>query len=234
MKHPITHYLFQGIRILLIPIMLWVILGLILAGSKLTFSIGYNHSLYLAGIGFCSGLVIFSINSSPFMRLYVAGHELTHWLTAKAFRRRTGRLRIGKAEGSVSVQRPNIWIMLAPYFFPFYTVVWISVIKIIEIWYIETGLLIALYLGTGLTYAYHIFMTMLALSKEQTDLKMYGYSFSMCLIILINFFIVYCGLSLFSDNVEYSATLLKKTYISQWNLLTELFLWILQTQIYRN
>ncbi len=224
MKRPLTRYLFQGTRLILIPIMLWAIFGLIQAGSKLALNIGYNHSLYLIGIGFGSGLVIFAIHSTPFMRLYVLGHELTHWLTAKAFRRQTGKLRIGKAEGSVSVLHPNIWIMLAPYFFPFYTVIWILIIKVIEIWYDGFALLVALYLGIGLTYAYHIFMTMLALSKEQTDLKMYGYSFSLCLIILINFFIVYCGLSFFSDNMEYSFTLLKNSYKTQWKLFSKLFI----------
>ncbi len=224
MKRSFAHYFYQGTRILLIPVMLWMIFGLILAGSKLTLNIGYSHSLYLIGIGFGTGLAVFAIISSPFMRLYVLGHELTHWLTAKAFRRQTGKLRIGKVEGSVSVQHPNIWIILAPYFFPFYTVIWIVVVKIIQIWYDGLGLLIVLYLGIGLTYAYHIFMTMLALSKEQTDLKMYGYSFSLCLIILINFFIVYCGLSFFSDNMDYSITLLKKSYTTQWKLFSNYFL----------
>ena len=221
-KHSLSHYFFSGLRLLLIPVMLWAIIGVSVAGSKLILKIGYSYSLHFIGIGFCCGLVLFSL-ISPFMRMYIIGHELTHWFIAKIFKRKTGKLRFGPTNGSVKIQRPNVWIVLAPYFFPFYMVVWTLVISLIQIWVTTRWLIVILYCGIGITYSYHLVMTVLALSKGQSDLKIYGQSFSLCLILLINFLIFYCALSFYSDNVDYSRSLLRKTYQAQWFLFNRVF-----------
>ena len=57
------------------------------------------------------------------VRAYVLGHELTHALWGLLFGARVSKLRVGTSGGSVTLSKSNVWITLAPYFFPFYTVV---------------------------------------------------------------------------------------------------------------
>ena len=72
-------------------------------------------------ISFTAGFVVLGLGPGAGLsvRLYVFGHELTHWLTARLFRRRTGAFHVGGDRGYVMVERPNVWITLAPYFVPF-------------------------------------------------------------------------------------------------------------------
>ena len=153
------------------------------------------------------------------MRVYVAGHELTHWVVAKLFLRSTGGLRLGKSQGSVQVERPNVWIVLAPYFLPIYMVLWIVLVKIASYWIPDRKLFLPLYLGIGVTYAYHVVTTILALSRNQSDLKIYGNVCSACLIILMNIIVLFAGLSFFSGDLKSSLQLLYNSYESQWHFI---------------
>ena len=205
-------------RPLVLLISLWLFWGVVQSLIKLSFNLGYTDSLFLVGIGFCSGLLVFSLLST-FSQTYVVGHELTHWLVAKLFRRKTTGLRIGKGQGSVRVERPNMLIVLAPYFFPLYTLIWIIVVKSLEILVKEDRIGFVLYSGVGFTYAYHVVMTILALSKKQNDLRLYGHFFSLCLILTINSFILFVGISCFSNDFRAGWSLLKNSYQYQWQLL---------------
>ena len=202
----------------LILLMLWIVLGLVGASLKLSLNWKYNHSFFLVGIGFCVGLLLFSLKST-FSRTYVVGHELTHWLVAKLFRRKTSGLSIGKRGGSLHVEKPNILIVLAPYFFPLYTVLWLILVNLLQVSVNADWVSMTLYIGIGFTYAFHIVMTILALSKIQNDLKLYGHFFSLCLIFNINLFILYLGLSYFSKDLKTGYSLLKDSFQYQWRLL---------------
>ena len=183
---------------------------------------GEHDSLFLVGMGFCSGLLVFSLLST-FTQTYIFGHELTHWLVAKLFRRRTTGLRIGKGEGSVRVERPNILIVLAPYFLPLYTLILIIFANLLEVVLKDDWVRYLLYAGVGFTYAYHAVMTTLALSKKQLDLKLYGPFFSLCLILTINSFILFVGIVWFSRDFSNGWSILKDSYQYQW----QLFTWII-------
>ncbi len=213
--------LIYTLKLLLILVMVYVTFGLIHALVKLGLDMGYEYSMHITGIGFCAGLVFFSL-VSPFMRFYVLGHELTHWFTAKLFRRRTGGLKIGADHGNVRVDRPNLWIILSPYLIPFYTVVWLIIMSIIHIWVDNVDFFITFYAGLGLSYAYHIVMTLLALSKSQSDLLFHGRVFSVCLIVMVNFMILFAGVSYFSNNLQNGFVLLKKSYHLQSKLIRKL------------
>jgi len=137
--------------------------------------------------GFAIGLAVFTV-ICRFARVYVFGHELTHFMAAKLFLRRTKRFRVGETEGSIDVERPNIWIMLAPYFFPIYTIVWIGLYGCCRFFIDDPSrtLLDVVYAGVGLTYAYHVVLTFQALRRSQGDLREHGRMLSISLILFCN------------------------------------------------
>jgi len=147
-------------------------------------------------LAFALGVVLFGA-LTPFMRLYVFGHELTHYLVAKAFGRKTGRFRVGAAHGFVEVANPNIWITLSPYMLPIYTVLWVIAALVGRLWWDSPRFGVVLFVGVGLTYAYHVVLTIQTLRNNQPDLQAYGPVFSLALIVAINFSAVFWGLAMF-------------------------------------
>ena len=137
--------------------------------------------------GFAGGLIFF-VFVSRVPVLYVFGHEMTHWLVAKCFLRKTGSIKIGVGRGHVQVERPNLWIVLAPYFVPLYALVWVGAYGVGQMIFgtPRPGVAIGFNIGLGITYAYHLKMTAYALSRAQSDLNMHGVFFSLSLIICFN------------------------------------------------
>ncbi len=151
-----------------------------------------THTALVLGIGFGGGVVFFSIvhRLAP---AYVFSHELTHWLAAKVFRRRTGRFRVHGARGSVDVERPNIWITLSPYFVPLYSLLWLGACGVFglvldgsNVWLVRLA-----YAGVGITYAFHLVLTFHCLGREQADLKRHGKLLSLSIILLFNVLVLY-------------------------------------------
>ncbi|MBW7908112.1 MAG: M50 family metallopeptidase, partial [Kiritimatiellae bacterium] len=79
---------------------------------------------WLAG-GFLFWLLLYLLLPRP-MRTYVLGHELTHAFWALLMGARVSRLRVTARGGSVTISKSNWIITLAPYFFPFYTMLVIA------------------------------------------------------------------------------------------------------------
>jgi hypothetical protein len=140
--------------------------------------------------------VLFLLSGIRLIRLYVVGHELTHWLAAKCFRRRTGSIRTDARSGSVEVENPNALIVLAPYFIPAYTLAWVGVYGMVRMWvepFPEWGM--ALFCGgIGATYAFHLTLTALALQRGQEDLRLCGPVFSLGVILLGNLVLVFLAM----------------------------------------
>lgn len=153
-----------------------------------------SRSLMLFSAGFGGGFIAFT-TLFHFTGLYVFGHELTHFLAAKLFRRRTGKFTVRGSSGSVAVERPNIWISLAPYFIPIYTLLWIGLYGLWQfslptspkfVWLVFNT-------GVGVTYSYHVCLTIKALKREQNDLQRYGRLFSISVILLANMLLLFGG-----------------------------------------
>ncbi len=182
------------LRCVLIAVLLYLSVGMLLSmvAMGMPQSMARQATWVPVTVGFLGGLVLF-VAGCRFFVLYVFGHELTHWLAAKLFGRRTGRFRVGKSGGSVAVERPNVWIVLAPYFVPVYTVIWVGLYGITcFFWRAPSPFVVqAFYGGVGVTYAFHIVLTVHSLSREQTDLRAYGRPLSMSLIFFCNILIVF-------------------------------------------
>ena len=124
----------------------------------------------------------------PFTKTYVLGHELTHALWTLFFGGRPSHLRIGEGGGSVRVSKTNVWVTLAPYFFPFYTVL------VLLLWFLLLLLFpaavrpwapLALFL-VGLTWCFHLTFTLRFLGVRQPDVVEHGRLFSYALIYTLN------------------------------------------------
>lgn len=176
-----------------------------------------STTLFMIVLGIASGLIFFSL-VSHFNRAYVFGHEFSHWLAAKFFRRATSEFHAGKDGGSVQVESPNIWIALAPYVIPIYTLIWLVVVAVGRIWFRPPWLPTFACLGVGFTYAHHVVLNVLALSKGQKDLTLFGPVLSLALVIAANLAILYFALNYAAGALGRSLTPLAQAYSAQWRL----------------
>lgn len=136
-------------------------------------------------IGFVISVLGFFLLPQAF-RTYVLGHELTHALWGMLMGAKVGKMKVGKEGGHVELSKSNFIISLAPYFFPFYTAV------VVSLWY-GIGFFFDLgayepwwMLAVGMTWGFHITFTVYMLSQRQPDVVEHGRLFSYVVIYLVN------------------------------------------------
>ncbi|GEM_PF-5330976 len=141
-------------------------------------------------IGFVAGSLLFSV--LPLLPMYVFGHEMTHWLAAKATFHKTGKFRMGATKGFIEIPEPTGFIALAPYFVPFYFLLSACVVAFLAVvlptapellWLIAADWL-------GMTYAYHLVLSLKALQHGQRDLEFCGKFLSVCIILAGNLVVI--------------------------------------------
>ncbi len=117
---------------------------------------------------------------------YVWAHELTHALWGLLFGARIHSIRAKPTGGAVALSKTNTLIALAPYFFPFYTMVVLLLRALLSIWLpIAPYELIWLFL-VGFTWGFHFTFTVQTLLIRQPDVVDNGRVFSLALIYLLN------------------------------------------------
>jgi len=135
--------------------------------------------------GFLIWLLLFLLFPRP-MRTYVLGHELTHALWGVVMGARVSKLRVSSRGGSVTLDKSNLWITLAPYFFPFYSALAMAAYGLSGIW-IDTRQYDPIWYGAfGLTWCFHLTFTLMILGVKQPDIQEHGRLFSYALIYCIN------------------------------------------------
>lgn len=141
---------------------------------------------FLIGIVF---YIVFQIIFYKPMKTYVFGHELSHAIAGIISGARIKKFHVGNESGSVVLTKDNIWITLAPYIFPIYTIM-VVVIYYMLGWFCEMEQLRSYFLFfVGLTIAFHIALTIHILGISQPDLKVYGKFFSYVAIFALNILI---------------------------------------------
>jgi hypothetical protein len=120
-------------------------------------------------------------------RTYVLGHELTHAFWTLLFGGRASDLRVTERGGSVRVTKSNVWVTLAPYFFPFYAILVAIVWCLLRAFWpaVRPYDPIALF-WLGLAWAFHVTFTLHYLRGGQPDVYEHGRLFSYALIYLLN------------------------------------------------
>lgn len=122
----------------------------------------------------------------PLGTIYVAGHELTHALWAILFGKRVSAIAVRKSGGHVVLSGTNSLITLAPYFFPFYGVVWLVVVTGLGLWTPFRVADWAIAFGFGGLFMLHLLMTGKVLQLRQPDIESEGHIFSAVVIVLGN------------------------------------------------
>ena len=181
--------------------LLWLSTMLAIVGVMLCLPLRLNINTMLTGLSFVFGLLIFWWRK--FTPVYVFGHELTHWIAAKLFFKRTGKFHVGWKKGFVEIADANVWITLAPYIVPFYFMLALFVFGLSQFFVYPSPewATLAFLVCTGLGYAYHCVLTVYAIGLSQSDLKIYGEFFSVTLIIAGN--VLFLVLALLLSNGQW-------------------------------
>ena len=131
----------------------------------------------------------------PLTKTYVLGHELTHAVWSLLCGGRARNLRVSDAGGSVRVTKNNFLVTLAPYFFPFYSVLgillWLLLSALfppVRPWYP------LLLFWLGLSWTFHACFTLRFLAWSQPDVREQGRLFSYTLIFFLNLLILVAAL----------------------------------------
>lgn len=140
-------------------------------------------SLCLVGIAIW---ITFALLFHPPPRLYVLAHELTHAIFILLCGGSVKKISVKEDSGFVLSDKTNFLIVLAPYLFPFYSVVFGLVCGITALFVPLAHWQIPMWVGIGLTLGYHWTMTARMLTTRQSDFESQGYFFSFVLIILTN------------------------------------------------
>jgi len=162
-----------------------------------------NGSIKVTSLVFFAGIVIWTLVYIflPTPRLiYVFGHEMTHTIWSWFFGGKLKGMKVSALGGQVLTTKSNFITSLAPYFFPFYAVVIMTIFAIGNIFWDWSGYTSLFYFLIGLAYAFHITLTFFALKTKQTDISDQGYVFSTVIIFLGNILILLVGITLFSSD----------------------------------
>ncbi len=143
-----------------------------------------REALSLLG-GMVAFLLFWGFAPAP-VKVYVFGHELTHALWGLAFGARVSKLRVNDAGGSVELSKSNVWITLAPYFFPFYTMVVVAAALVTRCFAKPLPCVWLWTFAVGFTWCFHCCFTLKSLSQRQPDIQEYGRFFSWTLIFICN------------------------------------------------
>ena len=135
--------------------------------------------------GLACWFVIFLLLPKP-MWLYVFGHEFTHALWTWLFGGQVKQMKVSSGGGHVVVSKNNFLIVLAPYFFPLYSIAVICAYGAGTLFWNMEPYHRWLYALIGMTWAFHVSFTLWMIPKGQTDLSYYGTFFSLVIIYLMN------------------------------------------------
>ena len=120
------------------------------------------------------------------VRAYVIAHELTHVLWGLLFGARFRDFQASTKGGSVRLSKSNMLITLAPYFFPFYTILVILLRLLADCFVTHVPFPFAWLFLVGFTWGFHVTFTVQSLMTTQPDILEYGRLFSYVVIYLFN------------------------------------------------
>ena len=141
---------------------------------------------FLGIVAFC---VLYAAGFRP-SRLYVFGHELTHALFGFLDGAEVGRIRVRRDSGSVMLSRMNTLTLLAPYFFPFYTVCLLVLAGVVSLFVPLAPARAPLFAALGVTWGFHLCFTLASLLVRQSDVVRCGTLYGLVWILLSNLWVL--------------------------------------------
>lgn len=152
-------------------------------------------------VGFASYGLIHFLLFKP-LRTYVFGHELTHALAAVLIGGKVKKFKVSKHGGSVHLTKTNLFVALAPYCIPLYTLfVLVGFTAVGWFWPVDRYMGAFVY-AMGFTLAFHLFLTADAMMQGQPDITQSGVFLSLLVIFLSNIGSIVFVLSLLLPEVS--------------------------------
>jgi amino acid permease len=179
-------------RIITIPILIIAIILTIGFIKSLSYLQDVKHSEVVFFSGFLSYLILHFLFYKPIF-MHVMAHEFTHALWALIFGGKVKSLNISEEGGSVTIDKTNFLIILAPYFFPLYTFLVVLLYFIVDKKYIDFVIFFI-----GFTLSFHLVLTLFSIKQRQKDLKEVGILFSLSFVYCINLLIIVIIFSIIS------------------------------------
>lgn len=122
--------------------------------------------------------------------IHILGHELTHALWCKLFGGEVYRINVSAEGGSMHGSVSNVWIKLAPYFFPIYTIVIGLVYGGLALFFNMMPFYNIFIFLLGFSLQFHYLFTGDSLKIKQSDIQKAGVIISAALIPLINVVVI--------------------------------------------
>lgn len=158
---------------------------------------------FATGVLLMSGWFWTGLLRPGFLYLYVLGHELTHIAFIKLFRGRVSEWGVSVTGGYVTTNKTNILIALAPYFFPFWSVMILAGYALVGMALPLPGCAEKiLYWLTGSSWAFHLWWTAWMIPRDQPDLRENGTFLSLVVIVLANLLVLALLLCVASDHLS--------------------------------
>ena len=207
-------------------ILLPVIAGMSLAIWQLAAKAGLPDATGVPLIAGAVCMVILYCAVPKPMWVYVFGHEFTHALATMTCGGRVKGMKVTADGGHVLVTKDNFFVTLAPYFVPIYTGAIIA------------GFVLGRHFGgwngpwawgvfcwaLGLTYAFHVLLTLNILRTRQPDITSQGVFFSVAIIATGNLLAVLVALPLLMPAVGW-ASVGAEVLAATWHILQAIGGW---------
>ena len=173
---------------------------------------GFGESGYWLLAGMAAYVLLSLVLPRPVI-LYVVGHELTHALWSKLFGGRVSNLKVSRKGGSVRVSAVNTLVILAPYFFPLYTIVVGAGFVLLGLFINVSAYYNVLLFLIGFTLQFHYLTTSEALGNSQPDFYEAGIVFSLALIPLLNVLVLALVFQAVFLDMEIVIPMIKTTFL---------------------
>lgn len=147
-----------------------LLVSLLLECKKINWA-GRMPALFLAGAVTFLVLHVL-IGKRPF--LYVFAHEVSHALASLVTGGKVHSIYVSGAGGATKTDRANAWVLLFPYFFPFFAVALLVLYGLLECLGEPAKFVPYFYFGTGLAMAHHLVFTATFLFRGQSDIRKTG------------------------------------------------------------
>ncbi|MFN2507726.1 MAG: hypothetical protein ABR589_03025 [Chthoniobacterales bacterium] len=170
--------------------------------ATVTHHLWATEEFWFFSLGAVCWLIAFFGLPRPLL-VYVFGHELTHALWVLLMGGRVSQFRVARDGGHIVTDRNNFWIALAPYFFPLYSIIAITVYGGLSFFTDVQPYGRLLYAVIGGTWAFHFSFTCWMIPKSQTDLTDRGTFFSLVVIYLMNLLLLSVMLVLASPQITF-------------------------------
>jgi len=157
--------------------------------------------MFYASLGFVLFLLVYFIFGPP-VKTYIIEHELTHIIFALLSGIKIKGVSFKKSHSYVKTNRVNIFVALAPYSFPLYTLLVIAIYKVVKNFFYSNIVSSVFYFLMGASLSFHLTVTLHYIQLDQPDMKRWGYFSSMVFILLWSIIVLSVILALMFKRVE--------------------------------